>query len=517
MKSVCILDKSPGKVRYEDYFQFPFTVEYLTTDTSLDKITKKDITINLDELVTKYDYIITIGSEVNKKVLTAGASFMSLQGTLVDDKYLPLASPNMIYFKPQLQPTYDKAIKSIHEIVTGVKAAPKELSLYLIVDEDICINYLQTILEEKPEFITMDTETTALYPRKGFILGISISKKDYEGTYIIADAISEEAVNLLQKITETTKVVFHHSKFDTKMLMYHLSLQFIEDRNNKLCIEDTMLMHYALDENSSHGLKDLAIKYSDLGNYDSDLDTFKKEYCSIHRIKVSEFDYGYIPYNIIYPYAAKDVIATRILYNEFKPYLEKDDKVLRMYNTILMKGSKFIRTMEENGVPINLEYLTNKAIPKLLKDIESSTNVLYNYPEVSEVETEYNSPFKVSSIRHVRSLLFEKLRLKHPGKLTETGALSVDIEVLESFPGNEVVKAILDVKKKQKVLNTYLNKMAAHIDRDGRLRTNFGLHTTTSGRLSSSGTMNRQQLPRDNKEPKKCIHARPGYKIVSLD
>jgi len=55
------------------------------------------------------------------------------------------------------------------------------------------------------------------------------------------------------------------------------------------------------------------------------------------------------------------------------------------------------------------------------------------------------------------------------------------------------------------------------LDRDSRLRTGFNLHTTTSGRLSSSGKLNMQQLPRDNPIVKGCIKAAPGHKIVAMD
>jgi DNA polymerase I-like protein with 3'-5' exonuclease and polymerase domains len=43
------------------------------------------------------------------------------------------------------------------------------------------------------------------------------------------------------------------------------------------------------------------------------------------------------------------------------------------------------------------------------------------------------------------------------------------------------------------------------------------LHGTTSGRLSSSGKLNMQQLPRDNPIVKGCIKAAPGNKIVAMD
>ena len=49
------------------------------------------------------------------------------------------------------------------------------------------------------------------------------------------------------------------------------------------------------------------------------------------------------------------------------------------------------------------------------------------------------------------------------------------------------------------------------------LRTNFNLHGTTSGRLSSSGKLNMQQLPRDNPIVKGCMKAKDGNKIVAMD
>lgn len=56
------------------------------------------------------------------------------------------------------------------------------------------------------------------------------------------------------------------------------------------------------------------------------------------------------------------------------------------------------------------------------------------------------------------------------------------------------------------------------MDSDGRLRAGFHLHTVSSGRLSSSGKLNMQQLPRDDKTVKNCIRpVDPDYVIFSQD
>ena len=49
------------------------------------------------------------------------------------------------------------------------------------------------------------------------------------------------------------------------------------------------------------------------------------------------------------------------------------------------------------------------------------------------------------------------------------------------------------------------------------MRSGFNIQGTTSGRLSSSGNLNYQNIPRDNKDIKKLFRARDGYKIVQCD
>jgi DNA polymerase I-like protein with 3'-5' exonuclease and polymerase domains len=73
------------------------------------------------------------------------------------------------------------------------------------------------------------------------------------------------------------------------------------------------------------------------------------------------------------------------------------------------------------------------------------------------------------------------------------------------------------VRQLGKIQSSYVSKILPELDRDGRIRTNFNLIFTTSGRLSSSGKFNAQQIPRDDPIIKGCIRAPDGYKIVSQD
>ena len=133
-------------------------------------------------------------------------------------------------------------------------------------------------------------------------------------------------------------------------------------------------------------------------------------------------------------------------------------------------------------------------------------------------EAAQGKDFNPNSTLQLRSLLFDYIGLKPTGKKTGTGADSTDAEVLGKLAEEHPVpQLILDIRQKVKIKSTYLDKIIPALDRDERLRTGFNLHGTTSGRLSSSGKMNMQQIPRDNPIVKGCIKAKPGKKIVAMD
>jgi DNA polymerase I-like protein with 3'-5' exonuclease and polymerase domains len=143
---------------------------------------------------------------------------------------------------------------------------------------------------------------------------------------------------------------------------------------------------------------------------------------------------------------------------------------------------------------------------------------LYGFKEVKAFEKDTGKIFNPNSVMHLRSILFDYLGLEPTGKRTATGAISTDAEVLgELSEVHDFPKDVLKVRQMGKMQNTYISKILPELDKDGRIRTNFNLIFTTSGRLSSSGKFNAQQIPRDDPIIKGCIKAPKGYKIVSQD
>lgn len=510
MPNIAIIDKCPSKVDYSKYFDFDFELFHLSS-VYIQKILKKDVDLDIDP--TLYDFVITVGAEATKHF--AKASVTNSAGLLLDNRYLPLPNPAMLAFRPEGKPEFERTISQIKKYISGdIKSASITGDFKGIQTPEEANDFLMEVLLSEAEAVALDTETTALYPRDGYVLGISISYKLNHGRYILADAIDEGNLSILQEIITKwgSNIIFHNRKFDEKMLKYHFDLEFHPD------CQDTMVEHYVLDESEgTHGLKALAIKHTNYGDYDKDLDNFREEYCKQHNVLKEEFTYDLIPFDIISKYAAIDTAVTLELHHKFRPIIAKNPKLESAYNTILIPAVKLLLEMEEVGIPMDVERLKAAEV-YLEKWIDEAKQEIYQFAEVQKFEQDTGKIFNPNSVQQLRSILFDYLKLTPTGKLTKTGALSTDAEVLEELSEEHPLpKAILRVRQLGKIRSSYISKILPELDRDERIRTNFNLTFTSSGRLSSSGKFNAQQIPRDDPIIKGCIKAPPGYKIISQD
>jgi DNA polymerase I-like protein with 3'-5' exonuclease and polymerase domains len=508
MKKIALIDKAPNRTRYNDYFQFEFD-HYHMSSVPITKLLKKDVdlVVNLDQ----YDLVILVGAEAAKEYAKV-TSVTNYAGQLVADKFVPISNPAMLAFKPEGKPDFQRAVDKLHKYVDGTVKKMAEGDFKGINSTQEAKDFLQEVLDNAEGYVALDTETTALYPRNGYVLGVSVSYKSKHGRYILTDCMDEDCLALLQQICNQFTIVFHNMKFDYKMLSYHLQLEF-----NRSKVHDTMVMHYVLDETDSHGLKQLALKYTDYGDYDSELDDFKKSYCSQNGILQDDFTYDLIPFDTISRYASIDTAVTYDLFMKFWPIVQKNDKLRYVYETILVPGTLFLMDMEEVGIPISQERMAAANL-YLDEEIAKAKEVVYGFEEVKRFEKDTGKIFNPNSVMQLRVVLFDYLGLNPTGKKTATGAISTDAEVLEQLSEEHALPAaILKVRQLGKIQNTYISKILPELDRDGRIRTNFNLIFTTSGRLSSSGKFNAQQIPRDNPIIKGCIKAPAGFKIVSQD
>jgi DNA polymerase I-like protein with 3'-5' exonuclease and polymerase domains len=505
---IAVIDKAPNRTRYSDYFEFEFD-HYHMSSVPITKLLKKDVDLEVD--LSEYDFVVLVGSEAAKEYAKI-TSVTNMAGQLVDDKYIAISNPAMLSFKPEGKPDFQRAVDRIHKYVNGQLKPNIQGDFAGIEDTAEAKRFLREVLDNAQGYVAWDTETTCLYPRDGYVLGVSLSYKTQHGRYILTDCLDDVCLDLLRKIAKDFYSIFHNMKFDFKMIKYHLDIDFPRNR-----VHDTMVMHYVLDETDSHGLKPLALKYTNYGDYDSELDDFKKAYCAANGLLQDDFTYDLIPFDTISRYASIDTAVTYDLFHKFWPIVQQNAKLLKVYEEILIPGTLFLMDMEEVGIPMSTTRMA--AAEKYLDyEIEEAKKVVYSFDAVKQYEKDSGKIFNPNSVMQLRVVLFDYLGLNPTGKKTATGAVSTDAEVLgELSEEHALPAAILKVRQLGKIQNTYISKILPEIDRDGRIRTNFNLIFTTSGRLSSSGKFNAQQIPRDNPIIKGCIKAPTGYKIVSQD
>ena len=508
MSNVCFVfasgvEKDPTKVINKYLKDTDYDVKFLHSGKK-EKILKKDIDLDFEELNT-YKIVGLIGAEP-LKYIAGMTGIRKYNGMFIEKKYLPIMNPNIAVFKPQLEDDIVRAFNQVPKLLSGEDLGKQAEKDYCFVEtEDQFQNYREQFEDAKK--IVVDIETTSVSPHTGTILGIAMSTRPHQGIYVSVDIVNKHK-QWFHNLFMDKLCIFHNSKFDTNYMETEMGFEFPN-------YEDTMLLHYCLEEAvGTHGLKPLALRFTDLGDYERELDEYKKSCARKNKVKLADFNYGMLPSDILAPYACKDADATFQLYGKFKPLVEKSEDFNRLYENILLPATHAMKTLEKNGGPINIEQV-NWLAEQYQIDMEECLEEINTHEAVQRFERVYEKTFNPNSTAQLRDLFFSILKLK-PTKKTDTGAWSVDKEVLTNL-NHPLSEAILELREKTKMAGTYISNIKNGVDKDGRLRSGFNIHGTTSGRLSSSGNLNYQNIPRDNKDIKKLFKARPGYKIIQCD
>ena len=510
MPKVALVETKPSKTRFSVEFDgLDFDQYQLCSDPTIKKVLKRDCDIDMNP--DDYDWIILVGSDA-MKYYTKLSSVTEYSGKRVEEKFLPIINPAMLAFKPEAKKVWEDGKQSILEYINDEKedVVIDSSIAFGIQDTEEANDFIRAAIAEECEYVALDSETTGLYPRDGYMLGISLAYNNKFGAYIDTDCFNDETERLLQILFDTKTVIFHNAKFDMAFFEYHFHFSFPQ-------FEDTMLLHYLINENpGGHGLKQLTMKFTPYGDYEKPMYDWIDNYRKEHGILKDQFNWGDIPFDVMKTYAGMDALCTLLIYEKFVK-IKQNSKLKWVYDNILIPGTRFLIDTQDNGVPFVKKrlYIGQNAMQT---DIDEAIAALYENDNIRRFEELNGKPFNPNSTMQLRSLLFDYLGLNPTGKKTGTGADSTDAEVLKELSlQSDVPKRILDIRQKSKIKNTYLDKIIPQLDRDSRLRTGFNLHGTTSGRLSSSGKLNMQQLPRDNPTVKGCIKAAPGHKIVAMD
>lgn len=392
-------------------------------------------------------------------------------------------------------------------------------------------------LEEAFEFLTkqnvlsMDLETTGFSCIDDEVLAVGMAALNPEGaTVVIFDEWlleDKRAWQMLSEIiaSEDIEVAFHNAKFDLKFLKEQFARRKVKYAPRG--IHCTLMLHYTLDERpinakfKCHGLEALARVRYDAPDYGIDIGRFLKEWEGASEERREEMR------KHLHVYLALDCYYTAMLLPDlWNEAMEEDEKLLDLYEDLLMPGTIALVDVEHHGVLLDRgmfekvrDELDAKAtkirdkIRRKIKDPEFNPN---SSPQVKDlIYDQLGMPF---GLREENGKVYHSARR---GKLQEgPTAASVLKNLSERFPEHkQIIEDILEYRTYTKTIGTYVKGMLQRMDGDGRLRTNFNLAGTATGRTSSSDP-NLQNVPDASHigiDIRAGFVASPGNVFVSAD
>ena len=148
-----------------------------------------------------------------------------------------------------------------------------------------------------------------------------------------------------------------------------------------------------------------------------------------------------------------------------------------------MPLSLVLYDMQKEGVAVRREELKSYG-DALVARIEELEHAIHEQAGVD---------FNINSPKQLGEVLFETMQIPG-GKKTKTG-YSTAADVLEKLSADyPIVRDILEYRGLTKLKSTYADGLAAFIEADGRIHTNFNQTITATGRISSTEP-NLQNIP----------------------
>lgn len=374
--------------------------------------------------------------------------------------------------------------------------------------------------------ISFDTETNAEDIRDGrgymtsFSMALSLTGKEVFVCYFpvrqgdVPEENDMESRDWLLAFLENFPgtLVMHNAKFDLEVL-------YTEGLDYKGKFACTMLWCHLINENFPFS-KDLS---SCVMHYVSK--DLKKKDDRYFDFMVKRFGWTHVPIEIMRNYAEQDAYVTLRLY--FKIVKKFWDEVPEEYWEHKAKFMYVVRAMERRGVAVDVTF--------------SKMMLQVGLERMEEIRKQLGD-FNPGSPKDLKALFIDKMGLPVV-KLTDAGQkilktnpnadiniedyASFDKEAMEEYErilertDDPTAILVLEYRGWQKTTSSNYKSYLEKLSPDGRLRPNYKLHGTKTGR-SSCSEPNLQQIPRSSEKPwngnlKEAFVPAPGYQLWEFD
>lgn len=369
----------------------------------------------------------------------------------------------------------------------------------------------------------LDTETTGLNPLLVDLVGgciytpgqkaayIPINHKSYITGVRTKEQMDEETVSkVMKEFHKDIRWIFHNAKYDIRVCRKTLGIDFKP-------YWDTMLAAYCIDEEESHRLKDLHLKYCD--SKDTESLTFDSLFNGV--------TFDNIPISTAYLYAAGDPIKTYELYEYQKTLLNR--RVLagpyNVFKNIEMPLIPVVADMEDRGVCLDFDVCKNlhEKYHKIREERQKQADeaiAMYkdeidNY-KMKNPNNKLSDPISLSSFTQLAILFYDILGLESPDKKAPRGTGEDILKHFAQGKEKNLCEAILGMRNVEKLLGTYIDKMPEIALEDGRVHASYNQYGAKTGRFSSQDP-NLQNIPSHNKEIRHMFKAQDGYVLIGGD
>lgn len=390
----------------------------------------------------------------------------------------------------------------------------------LIEDESALRQYLEDC--KNNGYAALDTETTGLNPLLVDLVGICIYTPKNKAAYIpighkshitgakFKNQLSLDIVSsVFAEFMKDIKWIFHNAKYDIRVCRHTMNLYFQP-------YWDTMLAGYCIDENESHALKDLHLKYCD----STDTESLKFD------TLFNGLTFDQVPISVAYLYAAGDAIKTFELYEYQKSILNRrNGGTFEVFSTIEMPLITVVADMEDRGVCLDFDVCKNlhekyhsikeEREQTAQKVISMYDDQIENY-KLSHPNCKLSTPVSLTSPTQLAILFYDILKLESPDKKSPRGTGENILKHFAEGKHKDLCNAILDIRNVDKLLSTYVDKMPKVVLEDGRVHANYNQYGAKTGRFSSNEP-NLQNIPSKNHEIRQMFKAQDGYVLVGAD
>ena len=371
------------------------------------------------------------------------------------------------------------------------------------------IQYLKKVQKQQETGLWLITEPVAVNTKKEELLGVAVSVSDEE-TVFYALTHEKEPEGQLSLFVETVEPVDDTAEI-TKALQ-----ELSAGTDAQIATFDVKRQYDYLDRSSTEKYFDVLIAaylLNPLKN-DYDLEAIASEHLGIlipgkaevfgkrdFRTLLSE-DAGkameYACYGAYVSRKGKQVLEDKLEAAGMKRLMEEMEMPL----------SLVLYDMQKEGVAVKREELKayGDALVARIEELEQSIH--------KQAGTEFN----INSPKQLGEVLFETMQIPG-GKKTKTG-YSTAADVLEKLSADyPIVRDILEYRGLTKLKSTYADGLAAFIEEDGRIHTNFNQTITATGRISSTEP-NLQNIPMRmelGRQIRKVFVPKDGYEFMDAD